>query len=549
MKSASRIFSGLLLLLLPATVCLSQDDPSQGLPDDFWVRFEVGFDRFMKTLFDDFSPEDLAGRADAMRGLSVLIIRSDTTIQAGDTLHGPVLLDHATLTIAGVVDGDIAARGGTISMREGSRITGDVRMKGSTIMRDQDAMVLGSLEQSRDHWIDSYDEPWMNFRPFRRPMPWTSETWTAAPFFVRYNRVEGLFLGLGTAKKYYWDGEHDFSAFGSLGYGFISHRWRGNIGITRQFALPSYTDAWLFEAGIEGYSLNDTKDPWIIGQAENTAAAFFLRQDFRDYFQREGFTGHVAAYYRSDDLFAEGKVAFLADRHTSLADHASWALFGGNRTFRTNPEIDAGRMRSVAVTVGLSSALSQSKIPEGWTAHAMTEISDPQALGGEFDFEKLVLEVRRYQPLGDYDRFNVRIRAGTAHGTLPRQKSYELGGVGTIPAFGFASLPGDSTGANRMILMNAEYLLNGDVLHDLSFWPSWLFRHINLILLADAGFVRTVDPSVSAFSGFGGIRWNDFRNDIGVGVANISGSVRAALVWRTDRSEPARFIVRFSRPF
>ncbi|MCC6396397.1 MAG: BamA/TamA family outer membrane protein [Bacteroidetes bacterium] len=549
MKSARRIFSGLLLLLLPTTVCLPQDDSSHGLPDDFWTRFEVGFDRFMKTLFDDFSPEDRARLADALNGRAVRIIRSDTTIQAGDTLHGSVLLDHATLTVAGVLDGDIAARGGTISMREGSRITGDVRMKESTILRDQNAIVLGTLEQSHSRWIDNDDDSWVSFRPLRRPMPWTSETWTTAPFFVRYNRVEGLFLGLGTTKKYYWDGEHDFSAFGSLGYGFISHRWRGNIGVTRQYAIPSYTDAWLLEAGIEAYSLNDTKDPWIIGQTENTAAAFFLRQDFRDYFQREGFTGHVAAYFRNDDLFAEGKLAFMADRYRSVADHASWALFGGDRSFRANPEIDAGRMRSVAATLGISSALAHSKIPEGWTAHATAEVSDPRALGGEFDFEKFVVEVRRYQPLGVHDRFNVRVRAGTAHGALPRQKTFALGGVGTIPAFGFAALPGDSAGANRMILMNAEYLLNGDVLHDLSFWPSWLFRHINLILLADAGFVRTVDPSVSMLSGFGGIRWNDFRSDVGVGVANISGSVRAALVWRTDQSEPARFIVRFSRPF
>ncbi len=100
-----------------------------------------------------------------------------------------------------------------------------------------------------------------------------------------------------------------------------------------------------------------------------------------------------------------------------------------------------------------------------------------------------------------------------------------------------------------MILLNAEYLLNGDVLHDLSFWPSWLLRHINFILLADAGVVRTVAPDVSALSGFGGIRWNDLRSDVGVGIANVSGSVRAAVVWRTDKSEPARFILRFSRPF
>ena len=42
-----------------------------------------------------------------------------------------------------------------------------------------------------------------------------------------------------------------------------------------------------------------------------------------------------------------------------------------------------------------------------------------------------------------------------------------------------------------MLLMNAEYILNGDFLGDLDFWPSFIMRHINLILVADAGLVRT----------------------------------------------------------
>lgn len=548
MKSARCIFWGLLVIITPVTA-LSQSHERDTLPDGFWNRFEIGFDRFMKTVFDEFSPDDSALVKSMAGGMPVHSIRSDTTIHSGDTLRGPVLVDHATLTIEGVLDGDLVARSATIAMRNDACITGDVRMVESSIERDEEARVMGVLEQTRSRWIDTYDDGWLTFRPFHRPLPWTNESWTASPFFVRYNRVEGLFLGLGSPKKYYWDGKRDFGAFGSVGYGFISHRWRANLGITRQYAFAGASSRWLFEAGLEGYSLTDTRDPWIIGQAENTAAAFFLREDYRDYFQREGFSPHIALYRRSSDAVAEVKVAFHADRYTSLADNASWALFGGKRVFRANPAIDDGRMRSVVANLGISSASRASRIPHGWTAFAVAEVSDPVAFGGEFDFEKYVFEIRRYQPLGKHDRVNVRVRGGTAHGVLPRQKMYELGGLGTVPAFGFASMPGDSAGANRMLLINAEYLLSGDVLHDLSFWPSGLLRHVNFILLADAGFTRTVSSSTSPLSGFGGIHWSDFRSDVGIGLANVSGSVRAAVVWRTDRSEPARFIVRFSRPF
>ncbi len=99
---------------------------------------------------------------------------------------------------------------------------------------------------------------------------------------------------------------------------------------------------------------------------------------------------------------------------------------------------------------------------------------------------------------------------------------------GRLPAFGFNEFPGDTLGANRMLLMNAEYILNGDFLGDLDFWPSFIMRHVNLILVADAGLVRTASAETSPFSGFGGIKWNEFRSDLGFGISNRSGSCRWA---------------------
>ncbi|GEM_PF-5278177 len=57
MKSARCIFWGFLVILIPVGA-FSQSHERDTLPDDFWNRFEIGFDRFMKTVFDDFSPDD-----------------------------------------------------------------------------------------------------------------------------------------------------------------------------------------------------------------------------------------------------------------------------------------------------------------------------------------------------------------------------------------------------------------------------------------------------------------------------------------------------------
>jgi hypothetical protein len=127
---------------------------------------------------------------------------------------------------------------------------------------------------------------------------------------------------------------------------------------------------------------------------------------------------------------------------------------------------------------------------------------------------------------------------------LPLQKMYEVGGLGTLPAFAFKEDMG-----NRMLLMNAEFIINGDFLGDLSFWPSWLMRGINLLVMSDAGLVRRVATSAKWTEGFEDIRFGDFKHDVGLGVATRNGSFRLAFVWRTDRSEPARFIFRIARPF
>jgi hypothetical protein len=379
-------------------------------------------------------------------------------------------------------------------------------------------------------------------------VPWIPENFIEKHFTLRYNRVESVFLGLGSEKKYYWEDGKGFNPFGSIGYGFGSHRWAADLGLSRQIAIGSWDRDRLIELGIEGYTITDSKDQWRISSLENSLASFFLHEDFRDYYWKDGAKVHTAYLVRDQDLFGEVRVAYQIDRYGSMDNSADWALFGGHKSFRDNPQINEGIMRSIGTLAGFSTASRSRYGTEGWNVHVTAEFAGA-GLGGDFRFEQYILDVRRYQPLGFYDNFNIRLRAGTAHGTLPLQKSYQIGGMGSLPAFSFNEFPGDTLGANRMLLMNAEYVLNGDFLGDLDFWPSFIMRHINLILVADAGLVRTASAETSPFSGFGGIRWNEFRSDLGFGISNRSGSFRLGWVWRIDRDEPATLLLRVEAPF
>jgi hypothetical protein len=397
-------------------------------------------------------------------------------------------------------------------------------------------------------WTDRHNSHKFVHYGIPQNVPWIGENTIQNNLIVRYNRVESVFIGLGSEKKYYWEEGKEFNPFGSIGYGFGSHRWAADLGLSRQIPIGSWDLDRLIEVGIEGYTLTDSKDQWRISTLENSLASFFIHEDFRDYFGKDGVTVHTAYLVRDHDLYGEARVAYVLDKYKSMENGADWALFGGHKSFRDNPQINEGTMRSIATLAGFSTASKDRLGKDGWNLYATAEFAGA-GLGGDFRFQQYLLDVRRYQPLGYHDNINIRLRAGTAHGTLPLQKSYQIGGIGTLPAFQFNEFPGDTLGANRMLLMNAEYILNGDFLGDLDFWPSFILRHINLILVADAGLVRTASAETSTFSGFGGITWNEFRSDLGFGISNRSGSCRLGMVWRTDRHESPALLMRVEAPF
>jgi hypothetical protein len=233
----------------------------------------------------------------------------------------------------------------------------------------------------------------------------------------------------------------------------------------------------------------------------------------------------------------------VLDKYTSLEKRTEWSIFGGRKVFRPNPAILDGRMRSFVVSPGFSTTTTTSHGQEGWSIYGTAEFADKR-YGGDFTYSQAIADVRRYQPLSRYDNFNVRLRVGTSGGKVPAQKIFEFGGLSSLHARPFKSEAG-----NRMILANAEYIVNGDFLHDLDFWPSGLLRHLNFIVLSDAGLMRNIPSEEGWTTGFENIRFSEFKHDIGVGLANRSGSFRFGFVWRTDVKSPGRLFFRFERPF
>ncbi len=493
-------------------------------------------DRRSREVVEDSDDEEDSTKVEKMP--DAVTFNGDTEIAENDTINGDLVVKNGTLVVRGTVIGDILVVNGDIELKATSYVDGNVRAMNGGISKAEGASVEGFTEQSSTA---------SSKQPRRRSTMRTKYSYSFKPYFFnlnesidddvvfRYNRVEGLFFGFGSEKRYFWDGSRKVTGYGSFGYGFASHKWRMQLGLDRQFAA---SDNVLYEIGGEAHSLTDTKDEWIMPLLENNLAALLFHEDFRDYYQREGFSLHSARYTKDAEVSTMIDVRYLNDRYASLSTRAQWALFGGN-SFRANPAFDAGTMKSISVSAGVSTVEKYRYRIEGWNLFAHGEYGGNE-LGGNFDFTQATIDIRRFQPLSDDDQINLRIRAAALQGDTIAQKDFQLGGANTMPAYGYKEFSG-----NRMLLANLEYRINGELIDELFYFPNSL----SLIAFGDAGIVTTVNTKWAVYEGFTSLPSSEVRSDYGAAIAWHDGDARLGFAWRTDKKAPVSVFFRLNKAF
>jgi hypothetical protein len=543
------------LIFIPITAAQNDDDSTFDDTADRFERTADDFGNFVENLVEKIGSqvermaEERSQRVESGNDdeqdkdkikipTDAITFNGDTEIAEQDTIQGDLVVKNGALIVRGIVHGDVLVVNGDIELKSTSYISGNVRAMNGSIIKNDGANVEGYTEQSSNtasknsRKKKTYRTKYSySFKPYF----WNRENTFDDNFLFRYNRVEGFFFGFGSEKKFYWDGSKAVSGFGSFGYGFASHKWRVQLGLDRQFAGSGSS---LFEIGAEVHSLTDTKDEWIMNLGENNLAALFFREDFRDYYQREGFSAHSAWYTKDGDASSMIDIRFLNDRYATMNKNAEWGVFGGNG-FRSNPAVNTGTMKSVSFSAGFSTVEKYRYRSEGWNAFARAEYGGRE-VGGDFDFTQTIVDVRRFQPLWDDNQINIRVRAGALEGAPIIQKLFELGGANTIPAFGFKEFTG-----NRMVLANLEYQLSGEVIDEIFFWPN----SINVIAFGDAGAVSTVKTHWAVYEGFDAITSNQVKSDLGFALAWHDGDARLGFAWRTDKAAPVSIFFRLNRAF
>ncbi len=472
---------------------------------------------------------DLADEAANIYGVKDAIVKEGNyKLPRGRREDTSVKVLNGDAVIEGTLIGSLVVVNGDAFVKDDGKISGDVVVIDGKATISPDAQVEGAIIERNSSDLEKRRSVIEKMKLVDHSDIWQGPNSIFEHLAVSYNRVNGLFLGIGQNKDYFWSGDETYSPYGFFGYGFAIHKWQYRFGFDKWVG-----NANRFEAGIEAHSLTDSKDYWIIGPKENSLYAILAKEDFLDYFAREGFSAHIGQYYRMNSRVT---LSYDVDKYSSLPTNTDWAVFGGHKVFRSNPAISAGWMRSIVLDIQHRNYKGET-VRRGWIADLRGEAT----VSGDFDFRMLTLEAVRYQPLFPGLQLNMRFRGGTSSGVLPLQRSYQIGGLNTLNAYRLMAFTG-----NRLLLVNAELLFSPRLFERAGFFPLNTF---SLILFSDMGQVQSANPSDGMTGGWNLITADNFKSDYGVGLGNGSGDLRIFVSWRTDIATSPTFGVLIVRPF
>ena len=514
----------------------------------------------------------------------------DTEIDEDEIIKGDMMVTKGSLIIAGEVEGNVIVLFGDVELDSTCLVDGDVVCVDGKIWRERGAVVIGDVIEStyrgkskRPDWEEDEEEEeddqdqrtWDSRRWKKRERPPVrqkkappvdvEDDFENSPCYFQYNRVDGLSLGLKLPFSDWWgERRHNFSINGFGAYGFASKKWRYQLGLERWIS-----DYYRFTIGGEVHSLTDTQDRWVISDLENSLGAIFLKEDFQDYYNREGVSGYIAQNFSP---YVQIRAEYHHDEFADLEKKTNWALFGGKKNFRGNPaalpygfningEDEIMTIKSAVAKLVIDSRNSKKRPDRGWYIQAFGERAGHE-FKSDIEFERFIVDIRRYQPLGWDENLDVRLRAGTVTGLLPPMYWYDLGGISTLRGFPFKEFTGD-----RMVLANVEYRLNAGS----GPLEGWLFfDDFDLIFFVDSGYAwfangQTAESlgtwsnyaanleaadMVRPTDGFEDLYISDLKTCVGIGFQERNGTFRINIAKRTDiGGQPVVVTLRIRKSF
>ncbi len=237
---------------------------------------------------------------------------------------------------------------------------------------------------------------------------------------LRYNRVHGLYLGLGTRFR----PDTVFEIESGIGYGTADRKFYGWL---RPSFFIDQKQRWSLDASV--YNLLERRDnPNIVRGTLITATSLLFGTDYGDYYYRKG--GEVGINYswgqfvfiRADVWQRPSTVRLFvrSEDHSSASSHNVWSLFQPQQPERLNPSIMPGTLRSIGALLRLN--YSPVRMISRTGLSLMVEHSDPEVLPSAFNYTILQAEgMLRFKPLSVWTT-DLVATLGWSDGAVPPQR-------------------------------------------------------------------------------------------------------------------------------
>ena len=344
-----------------------------------------------------------------------------------------------------------------------------------------------------------------------------------------FNAVDGFVPSLGFGAAVF-DHEHFNHAYGA---GHISYKTAADrAGFALGFERPFFGARKLYVGG-ELLDLTTSDDQWQVSSLEASLAAIGPRHSFRDYYRRRGV--QIGGAFRPHPQ-VEILGAWRGERQRPLGVQSDFSFWNSDEAFRPNRLAADGRLNALIVGASVDSAgfdlesldatyrrhqlgtlfgerlddlPGHHDLDANWRLDWTSEISSPDAFGGDFDFRRNIVSARYRKGLSPHQDFGIRAIGGWSSGVLPPQRLFAIGGIGSVHGYEFKEAVGDS-----LRLVNLEYALG---------WRGGL----KVLGFLVSGRVSGRDEWLNGV-GFG-VGLADFRVDFGYRLNDVPGSLHVTL--------------------
>ena len=432
------IFPGGSKLLTGAPPLLAQERKVEEADLPRWVQ------DYVVSFFNDPSTIHFSGR---------------TRIPSTRVIVGDVAALSGPFTVAGEVHGDLVVVNGDLVLEAGGSVRGHVLVVGGRVLGEDMGLIGGNLRVfpeplryvRRGERIDPVGRPGER-EGFGPDFPWGDVRLTVKAG-QNYNRIEGLPVMFGPSLRTAGANPSRLDLYGI---------WRTEMGL--ELGREDFGYAFRAEQALGGrnrmavggtlYSMVEPMEDWGISNLEASLATFVLHKDFRDYYERTGWSAY--GRFRLPFHPVEIRAEFVSEEHGFARVAGPWSLTKNLEPWREQPLVAEGSIRFLQGSLTMDTRNDQKDPTDGWYIQATSR----RGLGGELirpahftsseaqadpvdarEFDPAVftgfVDLRRYNRINPGSSLNFRGLLGGALSSVPLPPQYQhtLGGVGSLPGF------------------------------------------------------------------------------------------------------------------